>query len=112
MMQPRFNLWIERDGEVVLSSWRVRLLEEVERTGSITAAAAELEVPYRRAWEKLHEMEERLGKALVETEVGGEGGGGAKLSPVAKELIQRFHVFAQGMEAEIEQRFKGAFEKS
>ncbi|MGD2252211.1 MAG: LysR family transcriptional regulator [Anaerolineales bacterium] len=110
MMQPRFNLWIERNGEVVLSTWRVRLLEAVERTGSITAAAAEVEVPYRRAWEKLHEMEERLGKVLVETEVGGEGGGGATLSAEAKDLIQRFHVFAHGMEDEIVQRFKGAFE--
>jgi hypothetical protein len=28
MMQPKFNLWIEKDG-VVVSAWRVALLETI-----------------------------------------------------------------------------------
>ena len=77
-MIPRHNIWLELDGEVVLSVWRVRLLEAIEEKGSITSAAEALDVPYRRAWQRLHEMEERLGVTLVKTEVGGAGGGGAK----------------------------------
>ena len=34
------NFWVERNGEVVLSEWRVALLEAVAETGSISAAAA------------------------------------------------------------------------
>ena len=34
-MQPRANFWIEQDGQVVLSSWRVKLLEAIAETGSI-----------------------------------------------------------------------------
>ncbi len=109
MIIPRFNLWIERDGEVVLSAWRVRLMEAIEETGSITAAAELLEVPYRRAWQRVHEMEERLGISLVETEIGGASGGGAKLTPQAKDLISRFHRFADGLESEIEVRYQEAF---
>ena len=52
-MKVRYNLWIEHEGEVVISGWRVRLLEAVDRTGAITSAAAELNVPYRRAWERI-----------------------------------------------------------
>ena len=52
-MQPKFNLWIEKDGVVVLSAWRVALLEAIDATGSISAAAERLEIPYRRAWEKV-----------------------------------------------------------
>jgi molybdate transport system regulatory protein len=111
MMEPKYNLWLEREGKVVLSAWRVRLLEAVERLGSISAAAEALGVPYRRAWQRLHEMESRLGVTLLETEVGGAGGGGARLTPVAKELIERFHRFAHGLEAEIEARYRSAFEE-
>ncbi len=52
-MQPKFNLWIEKDGKVVLSAWRVQLLEAIEAAGSISAAAEQMRLPYRRAWEKV-----------------------------------------------------------
>ena len=38
-LTPRVNLWLERDGNVVLSLWRVRLLEALAETGSISGAA-------------------------------------------------------------------------
>ncbi len=108
-MKPRFNLWLEREGEVVLSAWRVRLLEAVGELGAITAAAERLGVPYRRAWERIHEMETRLGVQLVETEVGGAHGGGARLTPEAERLISKFNRFAAGLEDEIKERFARAF---
>ncbi|TET80357.1 MAG: LysR family transcriptional regulator [Anaerolineales bacterium] len=109
MIVPKYNLWLERDGKVALSAWRIRLLEAIEEMGSITAAAVMMEVPYRRAWQRLHEMEERLGIPLVKTEIGGVGGGGAKLTPKAKDLIARFHRFADGLENEIEARYQRTF---
>jgi molybdate transport system regulatory protein len=109
MINPRFNIWLEVDGEVVLSVWRVRLLEQIRETGSITAAARNMEVPYRRAWERIQEVEGRLGFALLDTEVGGEGGGGAKLTTRAEDLIHRFHRLVNGIDEEIEDRFKRAF---
>jgi molybdate transport system regulatory protein len=110
MVLPRFNLWLERDGEVVLSSWRVRLLQAIAQTGSITSAAESMGVPYRRAWERLKEMEDRLGLALVDTEVGGPGGGGARLTEDARDLVARFLEFSGGFEAEVEARFHRAFD--
>lgn len=109
-MEPRFNLWVEIGGEVVLSKWRLELLEQIERTGSISSAAEAMEVPYRRAWEKIHEMESRLGESLVETEVGGPGGGGARLTPLAQDLMRRFRAFAAQLDGEIQDRFQAAFE--
>jgi molybdate transport system regulatory protein len=108
-MKPRFNLWLETDGAVVLSAWRVRLLEAIDRSGSIRAAAEELKIPYRRAWEKVHEMEVRSGRHLLETEVGGEGGGGARLTDEARDFVERFHQFEAGLEDEILRRYQGAF---
>src|SRR3972149_2844861 len=110
MIVPRYNLWLEQDGKVVLSGWRVRLLQGVASTGSITAAAEGLDGPHRRAREKLKEMEKRLGFSLLETKVGGSGGGGARLTAEAEALVARFLEFANGFEAEVDTRFKRAFE--
>lgn len=110
-MRPRYNLWIEMEGQVVISAWRVRLLLAIAEHGSITAAAEALSVPYRRAWERLKEMEDRLGLTLVETEVGGAGGGGAQLTAQAHDLIARFHQFAEKMDEEVAARFAKAFDQ-
>jgi molybdate transport system regulatory protein len=110
-MKPRFNLWIEVDGDVVLSRWRIKLLKAIDNYGSISAAADRMGVPYRRAWERINEMERRLGVDLLQTEVGGSGGGGAILTEEAKALIVRFDRFENGMEEEIGRRFINAFEK-
>jgi molybdate transport system regulatory protein len=109
LMQPKANFWIEKNGEVVLSSWRVELLEAVAETGSISAAAAKMEVSYRRAWEKIHECEERLGQRLVETQTGGSGGGGSQLTAAAEDYIRRFHDFTTGLNSAVRQRFEESF---
>jgi molybdate transport system regulatory protein len=108
-MEPKFNLWIEQDGVVVLSPWRLRLLEAIDTTGSISAAAEKLKIPYRRAWEKLQEMEHGLGEELVHTAVGGAGGGGAQLTPAGRLAMERFRAFAWGFEQEVAARYAAVF---
>lgn len=109
-MQPHYNLWLEIDGEVVLSLWRMRLLQAVADTGSITAAAEALGVPYRVAWQKIHEMEERLGQKLIETTIGGAQGGGARLTPTADDYLDRFERFAHDMERFVADAFAANFD--
>ena len=108
-MQAKANFWIEKEGLVVLSSWRVELLEAIAETGSITAAASKMDISYRRAWDKIHESEERLGAKLVETQVGGVDGGGSQLTSTATDYIQRFHGFTAGLNELVVQRFQEFF---
>jgi molybdate transport system regulatory protein len=110
-MQPRFNLWIEKDGEVVLSAWRVALLEAIEATGSISAAAEKMALPYRRAWEKVQEIERGLGAKVVETAIGGKGGGGAHLTRVGRRAVEQFYAFASGFDTEVAARYRATFGK-
>lgn len=109
VVTPKANLWLERDGRVVLSRWRVQLLEAIEATGSISAAADRMQVQYRCAWDKIEEMEDRLGVRLVERQVGGSGGGGARLTEVGRQYVERFNVFSQGMDVFVAQQFQQAF---
>ena len=108
-LTPHANLWLEQADRVVLSSWRVRLLDAIEETGSISAAAERMQVQYRCAWEKLEEMEAGLGVRLVERQVGGVHGGGARLTAIGRDYVARFKCFAEGIETLIEQQFNEFF---
>ena len=92
-MNPKFNFWLEKDGRVALSIWRVKLLEAVGEAGSISCGAAVMNVPYRIAWQKIHEMETRLGQKLVETQIGGPTVVSPALTPLAQSCIQKLNQF-------------------
>ena len=108
-MQPCYNLWLEIEGEVVLSLWRAELLRAVARHGSISAAAERIGIPYRTAWQKIHEMETRLGRKLVETQTGGSHGGGARLTPTAALYLEQFDRFAHDLDRFIAESFAANF---
>ena len=91
---------------MLLSEWRVALLEAVDETGSLAGAAERLDVPYRTAWQKVKEIEERLGVRLLLTESGGTAGGGSRLTDEAKDLIARFRRVTVGVADLVEHRFR------
>jgi len=92
-MDLQFNVWFESDGEVVASRWRMDLLSAIDEHGSITAGAEAIGVPYRVAWKKVHEMEDRLGEQLLVTQTGGVEGGGARLTEAGEVWVDRMRVF-------------------
>lgn len=110
-MEPRSKFWIEKDGELVFSDWRMDLLEAIEETGSLTGAAERLGVHYRRAWGKIKEMEERLGVKLIVTQSGGVGGGGTELTPQAQKYIRKYRRFRAGLRELVDLQFKEAFKE-
>jgi molybdate transport system regulatory protein len=108
-LRPRSKVWLERDGRVVLSEWRAQLLELIERTGSLSAAAAELKVPYRTAWNRLREIEAGLGFKVLETQAGGAEGGHSSLTPEGKAALMRFQRVAAGVSEQVNARFRESF---
>jgi molybdate transport system regulatory protein len=108
-LTPRLNLWIEADGQVVLSKWRVQLLQALDEAGSISGAAEQMGVQYRLAWDRLEEMENGLGVPLVDRYVGGVHGGGARLTEAGREYIERFTHLAEEIDAVIGEQFEAAF---
>lgn|SRR5487761_370729 len=66
---------------------KIRLLEAIERTGSLSQAARELDMSYRRAWLLMDSMNAEFDTAVTSATVGGSGGGGARLTAFGRELI-------------------------
>jgi len=108
-LEVRANIWAEVNGQVVLSAWRVQLLEAVESTGSIRAAAAQMNITYDLAWHRIDEMETALGMGLVDRQRGGPKGGCAHLTMLGCELVARFKIFAGQANEQVAARFREVF---
>jgi molybdate transport system regulatory protein len=108
-MEPRIKLWLEKDGGIALSGYRVRLLKHVADTGSLAEAARRMGLSYRRAWGKVKEMETNLGVRLVRSESGGPGGGRTRLTPEAERLVALYPRFEAAAEREVRRRFSEVF---
>ena len=90
----RARAWVEWDGQALLGPGHARLLEAIELSGSIAAAAAEVGVAYRTAWGWIRRMNAALGRPLVEATHGGAAKGGAVLTRAGRDALAAFQAVA------------------
>lgn len=104
----RTKLWLhDEDGKVIFGMGRTKMLEAIERCGSINAAAKELKMSYRAVWARIKATEERLGgQPLLVRSKGGASGGGATLTPFAKDLIKQYRALREGVLAQSDKLYK------
>ena len=69
---------------------KAKLLESIRDTGSISAAAREMGMSYKRAWLLLDSMNQAFTELVVTAAPGGAGGGGATLTPFGAEVLERY----------------------
>ena len=82
----RSKIWIEdNSGNVIFGLGRVRILEAVQRCGSLNAAAKDLKMSYRAVWCRIKASEERIGKPLVVRH-----GRGSRLTVHAQRLMKQY----------------------
>jgi molybdate transport system regulatory protein len=86
----RLNIRIDLAGGLRIGPGKVAVLEEIARSGSISAAGRALRMSYRRTWELVEDLNTGLGSPVVETAAGGSGGGGTVLTPAGKAVIERY----------------------
>jgi molybdate transport system regulatory protein len=78
---------------------KARLLESIRDTGSISAAAREMGMSYKRAWLLLDSMNQAFTEPVVKAAPGGMGGGGASLTPFGAEVLERYRRIDEGTSA-------------
>ncbi len=92
-----FRVWINEEQGHFIGIGRVRLLENIQHTGSITRAAKEMKMSYRQAWQMVEDMNNRSDKPLVEKILGGKGGGGAMVTEAGGKAIKLFYKLEKEM---------------
>jgi len=66
---------------------KIELLEGIERTGSLSQAAREMHMSYRRAWLLLDDLNTSFDHRVARASVGGRGGGGVVLTEFGSGLV-------------------------
>jgi molybdate transport system regulatory protein len=69
---------------------KIALLEHIETSGSLSQAARDLGMSYRRAWLLLDDLNHALGEPVITTSVGGAGGGGAQVTSFGRKLVAAY----------------------
>ncbi|HUC66779.1 MAG TPA: winged helix-turn-helix domain-containing protein [Stellaceae bacterium] len=86
----RLTIRIDLAQEGAIGPGKIRLLELVGETGSISAAGRAMEMSYRRAWLLIDALNHLFKTPLVATKLGGKSGGGAALTPFGREVVRHY----------------------
>ena len=89
-LHTEFRLRIRRGDDIAVGPGKIDLLEAIDTAGSITAAARSLGMSYRRAWLLVDTMNRCFRTPVVEAEAGGKRGGGAHLTRLGRDVIERY----------------------
>ncbi|MCX7366954.1 MAG: LysR family transcriptional regulator [Alphaproteobacteria bacterium] len=98
--KPSLHLRIDFGPDCALGPGKIRLLELINETGSISAAGRALKMSYRQAWLLVDEMNRMFRKPVVTAQTGGGGGGGTALTEAGNDIVRLYR--------EIERRTYGS----
>jgi molybdate transport system regulatory protein len=83
LIRPRIQL----GDKVALGPGKIDLLRAIGETRSISGAARQLDIGYKRAWMLIDTLNQGCSRPVVETATGGKGGGGARLTPLGEQIV-------------------------
>ena len=87
---PRVRISIVFESGARIGPGKAMLLESIRDTGSISAAAREMGMSYKRAWLLLDSINQAFTEPVVTAAPGGAGGGGATLTRFGAEVLERY----------------------
>ena len=85
-----------------LGHGKIRLMELIADTGSISAAGRAMDMSYRRAWLLVDALNHMFAQPVIGSQRGGKQGGGAALTDFGVELLERY----RGMEARLQEALR------
>ncbi|WP_306013047.1 MULTISPECIES: winged helix-turn-helix domain-containing protein [unclassified Allomuricauda] len=99
----RNRCWIDIDGKKFFGPGRAQLLVMIDKNGSLSKAAKEMGMSYRKAWSMVEDMNQRGQEPYVELHKGGTQGGGAELTSQGKKVLTAFQQMNAQIQATLEQ---------
>ena len=85
------------------------LLQWIEQYGSMQKAASQMGLAYSKAWKMIKTAEKELGFALTERTSGGKNGGGSRITPQGKEMMQKYIAFSKEAQMQVDVLYQKYF---
>lgn len=95
---------IEHEGAFGDGKWR--LLQAIDREGSLYAAAETMNISYRKAWGDINKAERSLGILLVNRQRGGRCGGSTTLTKAGKQWVEAYTLMRTDVEHAVNTAYK------
>jgi molybdate transport system regulatory protein len=106
MPTPAVQFRVDFGGSEPIGPGKITLLELIARGGSLSQAARDMKMSYRRAWQLLESLNGSFRERVALTAKGGRGGGGATLTPFGRDLISAYRAFDAEIQARAARRFR------
>ena len=90
MKQLKIKCWIEEDGEKFYGPGPHELLKQIQKEGSLSKAAEQMHMSYKKAWAMVQKLNQFSEETLVVLKKGGQHGGGAEVSLYALEIMKGY----------------------
>ncbi|MEO6388370.1 MAG: LysR family transcriptional regulator [Croceibacterium sp.] len=98
MARLKLKLQLYCGDEIAMGPGKADLLDAIARAGSISAAARELGMSYRRAWLLVDTMNRCFAVPLVDTQPGGGKSAGARLSVAGEAALSAYRALSSHVE--------------
>jgi molybdate transport system regulatory protein len=105
-MSLKVKVRIDFDDAHAVGPGKIALLERMRDCGSLSQAARELDMSYRRAWQLLDSLNTSFNEPVIVTSIGGKGGGGSEITELGLTLIDTYRGLEKEMTARAQQSFK------
>jgi molybdate transport system regulatory protein len=87
---PRLTLRIDFDQDRAIGPGKIKLLELIDKFGSISEAGRQMGMSYRRAWLLIDNLNRCFRAPVVASQAGGQHGGGASLTEFGHAVVQHY----------------------
>jgi len=106
MADTRLSIRLDLTSGDRIGPGKIALLEAIGTTGSISAAARQLGMSYRRAWLLVEQLNESLVEPAVAAAPGGRSGGGAVLTPMGERVIKLYRAIERSALSSAKSEFR------
>lgn len=105
---PQIQLTLERD-EGFFGPSVAQFLSLIDHTGSMQTACRQMHMSYTKGWKMLRAAEKQLGYPLLITQSGGAEGGSSRLSPQARDFLDRYFQLEKELNETAKRLFQAYF---
>jgi molybdate transport system regulatory protein len=106
MPMPTVRFRVDFSREEAVGPGKIALLEHIAESGSLSQAARNLKMSYRRAWLLLDSLNVAFLERVAITSKGGRGGGGATLTPFGRTLVRTYRAFEKEIQSSAARHFR------
>lgn len=107
-MRLKYKIWLDNEGKA-FGAGPSEILNSVDSSGSLSAAARELGISYTKAWRIINMAENRLGFKLLTRESGGKHGGNSLLTEEGRQFLHKYGSFNREADELLLQLFEKYF---